>query len=157
MNVLVRIFEGADVTGVLRDGPRHPVLGGLIDVGSCARLDGCDATVVARCAQSSPAVRLDRATGPLLAADRAGLEACAAAEPLFIVLLGAGEAAVIAAGPDLPAMGMMPDCDAGRFAGSLRFAAGEQVADSLFAEPDPGWDGEGARDLTERLRQLYGQ
>lgn len=155
MTLTVQVVEGPAVDAVLREGVQHPVFGGLIDLGTVARLAGPAITVAAvteLCCELTPRVRLVRGSEP----SRAELEAQAARGPLFVVLVGP-VGMVIAAGPDLPAMGPMPGCDLDLLAASMRAALGEQVEDSLFTEASGAWSNESERNLDARLRQLYGQ
>ncbi|WP_242910558.1 hypothetical protein [Actinomadura terrae] len=173
MTAAVYLVEAPDAADVLRDGAAHPVLGGLIDLGTSVRLTpgsalsgpGADGAgtlrdaIAAVCADLEPKLTVLRRSGTLTADLRGELETRGAEHPVVVVLFLPGDAAlVVAAGPDLPAMGALPDGDLAALRASLLTVLGEPSGgDDFFSEPHFAFDDERERDLNDRLRQLYGE
>jgi hypothetical protein len=166
LTAVVYVLDTDQGAEVLRQGPAHPVLGGLIDIGTSAWLDADPPPGPADLAALSSGVAPDRVRvvhhdGPLSPALRAELERAAAQQPVLVAVAlpeGApGGWLLIMAGPDLPAMGQVGGCDPGKLSASLLVALGEPQEDSLFTEPVPGFDDRQEERLSDRLRQLYGE
>ncbi|MBO4208396.1 hypothetical protein [Micromonospora echinofusca] len=163
LSVTVYLVDSPDAVDVWRAGAAHPVLGGLIDLGTAAPLVVPGSTTVRRevtdcCAELGAAVELVEVTGPLPSSLRDELETGSGKAPVFVVvLLAATDALVVACGPDLPSMGMLPPADPALLRASLRTALGDVQDESMFTEPHVDADAEEERRLSERLRQLYGE
>jgi elongation factor P--beta-lysine ligase len=168
--VRVWLIDSADVAGVLRQGGAHPVLGGLLDIGTSATLrpDTADARSPADiietfCAQLNEEVLVIRVQGLHTRRLRDELEMAALASPVFAVIFPAADSGesplVAAAGPALPAMGFIDECDVATFEASVWFALGkaDMAPATLFTEPPSGADQREDERLDERLRQLYGE
>jgi hypothetical protein len=164
LTVTVYLLQSPGALDVMQTGAAHPVLGGLIDLGTVAPLatrpDGTRPEDVRICCEElAPGVRVVERGGPLTAALRDELETLSAKEPLLVVLFlpDDGAALVVACGPELPSMGPVPACDVPQFRASLLVAMGQPQENSLFAEPQFAFDQDNEDRLSDRLRQLYGE
>jgi hypothetical protein len=166
--VTVYLLRSADLARALVEGPAHPVLGGLIDIGTCVPLEPAKADVHSVVADACVDLAATgpttvRRADPLGEGFRAEVEARASRGPVFVVVVDpAGHTVpfVLAAGPELPAMGLLPPCGLDRVVVSLRFASGTVGVDhgeTIFTEPAFAADAVEEERLSDRLRQLYGE
>jgi hypothetical protein len=163
------LVDTPDVADVLRHGAAHPVLGGLIDLGTSVRLTPASAgvggtgtlreAVTDACTELAPKLTVVELSGPLTAETRNELETRAAEHPVVVLMFLPDDAVlVVAAGPDLPAMGVLPDGDLAALRASLLTVLGEPAdTDGFFTEPHFSFDDARERNLDDRLRQLYGE
>lgn len=162
------LLDAPDAADVPRLGAAHPVLGGLIDLGTSVRITpesaGLDTgtlrdAVREVCAELEPKLTVRHVSGPLAAELRGEWETAAAEQPVLVLLFLPDDAVlVLAAGPDLPAMGALPDGDLAALRASLLTVLGEPAdGDGFFSEPHFAFDEDRERNLDHRLRQLYGE
>lgn len=166
MTLIVDLVEDASAGEVADAGPAHPIVGGLIDVGTWARIAapahrGAAEWVTSLCAAATAEggrVALQRTCWQGADPRRAREEVETHAEegPVMVVVAEAAGAFVVIAGPGLPALGDAGPSDPDRLETTLRQLADLHAGgDSLLQERVATYQPD--QQVDRRLRQLYGE
>jgi hypothetical protein len=183
MEVVITSLTVPDLEEVKHRGSSHPMLGPLLDGGSYCTVDGVAATAesmseivrAARAAALEAAVPFVEVTDPaslpaggnglvLLVSVPAPADLGRIGERAALCLLiadGAAQSRPIAVlyGRSLPALGPVPPCTVRDLLSTWISLAGGTPKDGrhLLHEQPEVWDPQIERQLTRRLRQLYGE
>lgn len=161
MDVVIATLTIPDLAEATRQGASHPLLGFFLNGGSHCVVDG-----VTGAAEILDAARATAAEG---------LPVSVLGEPAAEDLRGAGERAALCLvvtdgvagsrplailyGRSLPALGSIPPCAVQDLQGTWTALAGgtPKGGRHLLHEQPQEWDPQLERQLTQRLRQLYGE
>lgn len=164
MEVIVGSLTVPDLEELKRQGAAHPVLGKLLNGGSSCEVDGVAAEILdaARAAAAETGLPLSVA-GDLGGEDAAGLERLAGSAALCVIVSGGAEKSrplAVLYGRSLPALGTIPACTVGDLQSTwISLAGGTPKGGGrhLLHEQPEAWDPDLEQQLTQRLRQLYGE
>ena len=178
MDVVIASLTVADLEEVRRQGASHATLGPLLHGGSHCTVEP-EGTVeafaaAARAAAAEAGLPLAEASDPaalpagqggltLLGAEAAVADLVRIGERAAVCILlsgGAGKPMAVLYGRSLPALGAIAPCtlrDLQSTWVSLAGGAPLQGGRNLLHEQPEAWDPELERQLTQRLRQLYGE
>jgi hypothetical protein len=157
MEVFIVSLTVPDLEEVTRQGSSHPVLGRLLHGGSYCRIAGAGAAEVLAAAKEVQGVSIRDSPDADLA-DLADLGERGA----LCVIAADGTAAsplVVLYGRGLPALGAIAPCTVQDLQATWAALAGGTPREGrhLLQEQPEAWDAQLERQLTQRLRQLYGE
>jgi hypothetical protein len=164
MEVIVGSLTVPDLEELKRQGAAHPVLGKLLNGGSsCEVAEGVEEILAAARAEAAETGLPLTLAGDLGGEDAAGLERLGGSGALCLIVAdGAGRSRPLAVlyGRSLPALGSIPACtvrDLRNTWVSLAGGAPKGGGRHLLHEQPEAWDPDLEQQLTQRLRQLYGE
>lgn len=177
MEVIIASLTVRDLEEVQRQGASHATLGALLNGGSycTVELEGtAELFAAARAAAAEAGLAFAESVDPAaLPAGKGGftllgVEAAAAdllrmgerAAVCILLSAGAGKPMVVLYGRSLPALGAIPPCTLRDLRNTWISLAGgtpPQGGRNLLHEQPEAWDPDIERQLTRRLRQLYGE
>ena len=164
MEVIVGSLTVPDLEELKRQGAAHPVLGKLLNGGSSCEVHGAAAEVLdaARAVAAETGLPVT-AAGDLGGEGAAGLERRGGGAALCLIVSdGAGRSGPLAVlyGRSLPALGTIPACTLEDLRSTWISLAGgtpQGGGRHLLHEQPEAWDADLEQQLTQRLRQLYGE
>jgi hypothetical protein len=170
MDVIVGRLTVPDLEELKRQGAAHPVLGRILNGGSWCEVNGIPATAegvegiveAVRAAAAETGLPLSLADD-LGREDAAGLERLGGSAALCVIVSdGAGRSRPLAVlyGRSLPALGAIPACTVQDLQSTwISLAGGTPKGGGrhLLHEQPEVWDPDLEQQLTQRLRQLYGE
>jgi hypothetical protein len=159
MEVILASLTVPGLDAAVRQGASHPVLGPYLLGGSHCAVEGV--------ADAGEVLDAGKAAGLTVLGDPSPADLAAAGERGALCLVvtdgdGAGKPVVILYGRGLPALGAIPSCMVRDLQHTWAALAGSTAPAGtggrhLLHEQPQDWDPQLERELTQRLRQLYGE
>jgi hypothetical protein len=153
MEVVIATLTVPDLAEATRPGASHPILGPLLAGGSYCTVEA-DAAEILAAARAVAGLSFVDAEDPRSASERAAL--------CLIVADGSARSRPLATlhGRSLPALGAIPRCTVQDLVCTWTALLGGEPQGGrhlLHEQPEAAWDPRIERQLTQRLRQLYGE
>ena len=152
MEVTLASLTVPDLDAAVRQGESHPLLGFYLRGGSYCPVEGEEGEILNAGRASGLEVLLDPSPVGLASAGERGA-LC------LIVTDGSGRPLAIFHGRSLPVLGAIPACSLGDLRHTWTVLGGGTSSEGrhLLHEQPEEWDPQIERQLTQRLRQLYGE